>query len=103
MTTTFDEREKAFERQFAQAEEQRFHARNRRNRLLAAWAGERMRLSGRDAEDYVAGFIDAGVVIGDEALLAKLLADLTAAGIAASLPDLRLEMDRCAAGGGGLR
>jgi hypothetical protein len=95
--TTFDEREQAFERLFAHEEELRFHARNRRNRLLAAWAAERMRLTGRAAEGYVTAFIEHGVVTGDEALIAKLQADLNAAGVDESLPALRQEMDRCTA------
>ncbi|MGT2478080.1 DUF1476 domain-containing protein [Methylobacterium oryzae CBMB20] len=78
--TTFDEREQAFERLFAHEEEVRFHARNRRNQLLAAWAGERMRLTGQAAEGYITAFVEHGAVTGDEALIAKLQADLKAAG-----------------------
>ncbi|MGH1570405.1 DUF1476 domain-containing protein [Methylobacterium sp. P31] len=95
--TTFDEREQAFERLFAHEEEARFHTRNRRNRLLATWAGERMGLTGQAAEGYVTAFIEHGVVTGDEALIAKLQADLKAAGADEPLPSLRQEMDRCAA------
>ncbi len=43
MTTTFDERERAAELRFVREEEARFHARNRRNRLLANWVCEQMR------------------------------------------------------------
>lgn len=95
--TTFDEREQAFERLFAHEEEVRFHARNRRNQLLAAWAGERMRLTGQAAEGYITAFVEHGVVTGDEALIAKLQADLKAAGIDESLPTLHQEMAGCAA------
>jgi hypothetical protein len=95
--TTFDEREQAFERLFAHEEEVRFHARNRRNQLLAAWAGERMRLTGQAAEGYITAFVEHGVVTGDEALIAKLQADLKAAGIDESLSTLHQEMAGCAA------
>jgi hypothetical protein len=55
MATTFDERERAYEQRFVLEEEARFHGRNRRNRLLATWACERMALSGPAAEAYTDG------------------------------------------------
>jgi len=50
--TTFDEREKAFENQFAHDEELRFKATARRNRLLGQWAAEQLDLSGDAAANY---------------------------------------------------
>lgn len=96
MTTTFDEREQAFERRFAHEEEARFHTRNRRNRLLATWACERMNRTGDAAESYVTSFTESAVVTRDEELLARLHADLRDAGIDETLPVLRKEMERCA-------
>jgi hypothetical protein len=97
MTTTFDERERAFESRFAQEEELRFRARARRNRLLATWAVERMRLTGDAASGYVTSFAEEAVVVDDEALLARLQADLRVWGVEETLPDLRREMERCIA------
>ncbi|WP_342108689.1 DUF1476 domain-containing protein [Methylobacterium sp. SI9] len=97
MATTFDARERAYEQRFVLEEEARFHARNRRNRLLATWACERMALSGPAAEAYVTAFTDCAVVADDEAVIARLQSDLAAAGIGATLPHLRTEMERCAA------
>lgn len=97
MTTTFDEREQAAERRFAYEEEARFHARNRRNQLLATWASERMHLAGKVAEGYVTSVTETAVLTHDDELLARLHADLKAAGIDATLPCLRKEMVRCAA------
>ena len=97
MTTTFDERERAAERRFVQEEEARFHARNRRNRLLATWACERMRLTDTAAEGYVMSFAEGAVVTNDETLIARLQSDLKAAGIEATVDRLRTEMTRCAA------
>ncbi len=37
--TTFDEREKSFEKKFAMDQDLRFKAESRRNKLLAEWAG----------------------------------------------------------------
>ena len=73
MATTFDTREQAFERRFVLKEEARFHARNRRNRLLAGWACERMRLTGSAAEGYVTSFTERAVVTDDETLIERLL------------------------------
>lgn len=94
--TTFDERERAFERRFAQEEEQRFHARNRRNRLLAIWASERMMLTGPAAEGYVASFTECAVVTDDGTLIARLRSDLGAVGIEMTPAALRGELERCA-------
>lgn len=97
MTTTFDEREQAAERRFVYEEEARFHARNRRNQLLATWTSERMRLTGNAAEGYVTSVTETAVVTHDDELLARLQADLKAVGISETLPVLRREMERCAA------
>lgn len=97
MATTFDARERAAERRFVLEEEARFHARNRRNRLLAVWACERMGLTGPAADGYVAAFTACAVVASDETLIARLRGDLAAAGIGVTLRHLRTEMSRCAA------
>src|SRR5438094_7136648 len=97
MTTTFEERERAAERRFVQEEEARFHVRNRRNQLLATWACERMRLTGCAAEGYVTSFTECAVVTDDATLIERLRSDLRAAGIDATIPHLRTEMERCAA------
>ena len=97
MSTTFDERERAFESRFAQEEELRFKARARRNRLLATWAVEQMRLNGDAASGYVTSFTEDAVVTSDEALLSRLQADLSACSIDEPLPSLHLEMERCIA------
>lgn len=97
MSTTFDERERAFESRFAQEEELRFKARARRNRLLATWAVERMQLTGDAASSYVTSLTEETLVASDEALLARLAADFRACGIVEPLASLRREMERCIA------
>ncbi|ACA17975.1 protein of unknown function DUF1476 [Methylobacterium sp. 4-46] len=97
MTTIFDERETMFEQEFAHAEEVRFRERAHRNRLLAGWAAGRMRLDGATAESYVAAFVGGSVLATDEEVLARLQADLAAAGAAEALPGLRAQLERCAA------
>ena len=53
--TTFNEREKAYEKKFAQDEELRFKATARRNKLLGRWAADKMSLP----EDQVEGYANA--------------------------------------------
>ena len=55
--TTFDDREKGFERKFALDQEQEFKASARRNRMLGEWAAGLMGL----AEDRVATYAQAVV------------------------------------------
>ena len=48
--TSFDERERAFEKKFALDEELKFRAEARRNRLLAQWAAEKLGLAGAEVD-----------------------------------------------------
>jgi hypothetical protein len=50
--TSFDERENAYEVEFAHREELRFKVREQAVKLLALWAAERLGKSGRAAEAY---------------------------------------------------
>jgi hypothetical protein len=80
--TTFDEREKNFEKQFAHDEELKFKAIARRNKLLGLWAAELLGKSGVEAEAYakeivLADFEDAG----DNDLIHKLKRDLAETGV----------------------
>ena len=94
--TTFDAREQAFERQFVHEEDRRFQERTRRNRLLARWAGERMELGPDAASGFVDSFVAQTVPLDDEALLARLVVELAAAGADEPVSVLRQEMQRCA-------
>ena len=55
--TLFNEREDAFEKQFAHDEELRFKATARRNKLLGLWAAERLGKSGEEAEAYARSMV----------------------------------------------
>jgi hypothetical protein len=80
--TTFEEREKAFERKFAHDEELRFKSTVRRNRLVGRWAAEKLGLAGEDAEAYAKSVVKADFEQpGDEDVLRKLRADFAAKGI----------------------
>src|SRR5271170_3663117 len=81
--TTFDERENAFEAKFARDEELRFKATARRDRALGIWAAAQLGLSGIEAEDYAKEVVRADFKHpGDSDVIAKVLGDLKAKGLA---------------------
>ncbi len=92
--TTFDKREDAFEKKFAHDEELQFKAAARRNKLLGLWVAEKLGLSGDKAEEYAKSVVIADLQeAGDQDVIAKVLADLKAAGIEQSEHQIRRTMD----------
>lgn len=95
--TTFDEREKAFERKFAHDEELRFKATARRNRLFGLWAAEKLGLSGTEAADYAKSVVKADFAEpGDADVLRKVRGDLEAKGVAGADEVERVLIDKMA-------
>jgi len=95
--TTFDNREKSFENKFAHEEELSFKARSRRNKLLGAWAAGKLGKAGHDAEEYARNLVSLGVGLAadqaDKAIIAHLIQDFTAAGIAIAEKEIRAQME----------
>jgi hypothetical protein len=92
--TTFDKREEGFEKKFAHDEELRFKANARRNKLLGAWAAEKLGLSGPDAESYAKEVVMADFEeAGDKDVFNKLRKDFDAKGVAQSDHQIRRTMD----------
>lgn len=92
--TTFDDRENTFEKKYAHDEELRFKVAARRNKLLGHWAAEQLGKSGADAEAYAKEVILADLKdVGDDDVLQKVLADLTAGGVDTNAEKLRKKMD----------
>lgn len=92
--TTFDQRERAFERQFAQDEELRFRANARRNRFIGLWAAKKLGLFGSEAESYAKILVITEVdKPGSDSVLEKVGADLKSKGIAESSDDIRRLME----------
>jgi hypothetical protein len=82
MTTTFDKREEAFEKQFAHDEELRFKAFARRNKLLGLWAAGILGKSGADADAYAKEVVLADFEeSGDNDVVRKVVNDLAPKGI----------------------
>ncbi|MFZ5668958.1 MAG: DUF1476 domain-containing protein [Pseudomonadota bacterium] len=90
--STFDEREKGFEKKFALDAEQEFKASARRNRMLGEWAAGLMGLESVD--EYVRAVVKSDFdQPGDEDVLRKVFGDLKGAGVTVSEGDVRMKMD----------
>ena len=84
--TTFDEREKSYEKKFAMDQELMFRAESRRNKLLGQWAAAKLGLSGTAVDDYVKAVRKADLAQkGDEDVFQKVKGDFAAKGVA--VPD----------------
>lgn len=92
--TTFNDREKGFEKKFAHDAELKFKAESRRNKMLAEWAGAKLGISGAALEDYVKEVRRADLAEkGDDDVVRKVMADFTAKGVKVSEGELRNAMN----------
>ena len=90
--TTFDERERGFEKKFANDQEQEFRAAARRNRMLGEWAAGLMGL--QNVEEYAAAVVKSDFEQpGDADVLRKVSQDLTGAGVQVRDGEVRAKMD----------
>ena len=93
--TTFDKREAGFENKFAHDEELQFKATARRNKLLGAWAAEKLGLSGAAAEAYAKDVVMADFEeAGDEDVVRKLVSDFAAKNVSVSDSEIRAAMNQ---------
>src|SRR5262245_10248546 len=91
--TSFEERERSFEKKFALDEELKFRSEQRRNRLLAEWAAGKLGIEGAAVNDYVKAVRKADLASkGDEDVFKKVRADFDAKGVAVSDAELRRAM-----------
>jgi len=90
--STFDDREKGFEKKFALDAEQEFKAAARRNRLLGEWAAGLMGL--QSTEEYVRAVVKSDFEQpGDDDVLRKVFEDLKGSGVEMRESDVRKKMD----------
>jgi hypothetical protein len=90
---SFRDREKAFENKFTHDAELKFRAEARRNKLLGLWVAELLGKSGDAAAEYAKEVVASDFEeAGDDDVVRKVTADLTAAGHAMSEDDLRTKM-----------
>ena len=92
--TTFDKREAGFENKFAHDEQLQFKATARRNKLLGAWAAEKMGLSGDVAAQYAKDVVASDFEeAGDDDVVRKVMADFSAKNVDQSEHQVRRVMD----------
>lgn len=85
----FNDRQKAYEAKFAQDEALRFKVESRRNKLLGLWLAEQMGKSGDEADAYAKEVVISDLKeAGDEDVIAKVLADIDAAGLTLTRDDI---------------
>ena len=96
--TTFDDREKSFEKKFAMDEELKFRSEQRRNRLLGVWAAGKLGITGAAVDDYVKALRKADLTMkGDEDVFQKVRKDFDAKGVTVPDAELRRTMSDCLA------
>ncbi|MEM9838319.1 MAG: DUF1476 domain-containing protein [Pseudomonadota bacterium] len=75
--SSFDDREKRFETEFAHNAEMKFKVEARRNKIVGAWAAEKLGKTGDDADNYAKTVVRADLKEpGDEDVFEKLREDL---------------------------
>jgi hypothetical protein len=80
--SSFDEREKSFERKYQQDQEFAFKVKSRRNRIAGHWAAGILGKAGTEADAYAAAIVAAEFEKhGEEHVIDKLVADLAGKGI----------------------
>jgi hypothetical protein len=88
--TTFDEREKSFEKKFALDQDLKFKAESRRNKMIAEWAGAKLGLTGTALEDYIKAVRKADLEEkGDEDVFRKIRKDFDTKGVAVTDNEIR--------------
>ena len=75
--STFDEREKSFEKKFAHDEELQFKVSARRNKYIGQWASQILGYNADQEKEYIQSVIKADFAeAGDDDVFRKLKADL---------------------------
>src|SRR5437763_8001602 len=80
--TTFDDRERGFEKRFALDQEQEFKAAARRNRALGEWAAGLMGLTDKHIAEYAQAVVKSDLEQpGADDVLRKVFEDLKGSGV----------------------
>ena len=90
--STFEDREKGFEKKFAADQELEFRAQSRGSRMLGEWAAHKMGLE--NADDYVRAILKVEMGAGGEDdVVRKVIQDLAGAGLEMRESEVRSKMD----------
>jgi hypothetical protein len=91
--TTFDERQKSFEKKFAHDQDLKFKAESRRNKMIAEWAAAKIGKTGAEIDDYVKAVRKADLAEkGDDDVVRKISKDLADKGVQVAEADIRNQM-----------
>lgn len=91
--STFDERQKGYEKKFTHDADLKFKAESRRNKMLAEWAAGLMGVTGPAVEEYVKAVRKADLAEkGDDDVIRKVAKDLADKGVSISDADVRKKM-----------
>jgi hypothetical protein len=91
--TTFDEREKAYEKKFALDQDLKFRSEARRNKMLAEWAAAKLGITGAELEAYVKDVRKADLAEkGDDDVFRKVKQDFADKGVAIADAEIRKAM-----------
>lgn len=91
--STFDDRERGFERKFALDQEQEFKAQARRNRALGVWAAGLMGLQPPHVDEYAKAVVKSDFELpGEEDVFRKVFEDLKGSGVEVSEAAVRMKM-----------
>jgi hypothetical protein len=91
--TTFDDRERGFEKRFALDQEQEFKASAKRNRALGEWAAGLMGLTDKHIAEYAQAVVKSDLEQpGEDDVLRKVFEDLKGSGVQISEGEVRMKM-----------
>jgi hypothetical protein len=86
----FNEREKSFEKRFAQEEDLKFRATARRNHSAGLWTAKKLGLAGAESEAYAQSIVTVDLDRpGADAVFEKIDSDLRSQGIPVSHHQIR--------------
>lgn len=88
----FEDRERAFEKEFERNRELAFKVSARRNNLFGLWAARCMGLMRNSATDYAMEIVDLGATAGDDVIIDRVLGDLVTSGYQVDAEQLRAKL-----------
>ncbi len=95
MEDTFRKREKGYEAKFKLAEEMRFKAASRRNKLLALWIAERLGMTSAETETYIQDVVRSDLdEPGIDDVVRKVVKDCEERKMPIAESELRAEIER---------
>jgi hypothetical protein len=90
--SAFEDREKGFEKKFANDQEVEFRVQSRGSRMLGEWAAKKMGLE--NVDDYIRAVVRAELGAGgEEDVVRKVIQDLSGSGLEVRESEVRSKME----------